>query len=120
MKDLQLHTENMRQNLELTQGLVFSQRVLLALIDKGLSRQKAYEMVQRNAMKAWKQKMSFLNLLESDTEVTSKLTRKELETIFDYIFFLKHVDTIFKRLGLMKTSRTATSTKSSIRKPKAL
>ncbi|MFC1905513.1 adenylosuccinate lyase [Chloroflexota bacterium] len=100
MKDLQLHAENMRQNLELTQGLVFSQRVLIAMIDKGLSRQKAYEIVQRNAMKAWKQKTSFLGLLKSDTEVTTKLSESELTTIFDYSFFTKHVDTIFKRLGL--------------------
>jgi adenylosuccinate lyase len=120
MKDLQLHTENMQQNLELTQGLVFSQRVLLALIDKGLSRQKAYEMVQRNAMKSWKQKTSFFNLLKSDTEVASKLTRKELETIFNYNFFLKHIDTIYKRLGLAQKNKGAKSTKKSIRKPKAL
>jgi adenylosuccinate lyase len=119
MKDLQLHTENMHQNLELTQGLVFSQRVLLALIDKGLSRQKAYELVQRNAMKAWKQKTSFSNLLKSDTEVMSQLTRKELDAIFDYNFFLKYVDTIFKRLGLEQTIK-ATTTRSSVRTPKAL
>ena len=119
MKDLQLHTENMHHNLELTQGLVFSQRVLLALIDKGLSRQKAYELVQRNAMKAWKQKTSFSSLLKSDTEVMSQLSRKELEAIFDYDFFLKHVDTIFKRLGLEQT-RKATTTRSSVRTPKAL
>ncbi len=105
MKDLQVHVENMQKNLELTQGLVFSQRVLIALIDKDLSRQKAYELVQRNAMKAWKQRTSFLNLLTSDAEVTAKLSRAELETLFDYNFFLKHVDTIFKRLGLEKAKK---------------
>ena len=92
----------MRFNLELTQGLIFSQRVLIALIDKGLSRQKAYELVQRNATKAWKQRTSFLNLLKADEEVIDKLSESELEAVFDYNLFLKHVDTIFQRLGLNK------------------
>jgi adenylosuccinate lyase len=102
IKDLQVYSENMRHNLELTQGLVFSQRVLIALIDKGLTRQEAYELVQRNAMKAWKQKTSFLNLLKADPEVIAELSKSELEAIFDYNFFLEHVDTIFQRLGLNK------------------
>jgi len=106
MKELQIHTENMRRNLELTQGLVFSQRVLLALIDKGLSRQKAYALVQRNAMTAWKQKTPFLGLLKTDKEVTDKLPSKEMETLFDYNYFLKHVDAVFKRLGLARTKKT--------------
>jgi adenylosuccinate lyase len=102
IKNLQVRTENMRLNLELTQGLIFSQRVLIALIDKGLSRQKAYELVQRNATKAWKQRTSFLNLLKADKEVIDKLSESELEAVFDYNLFLKHVDTIFQRLGLNK------------------
>jgi adenylosuccinate lyase len=100
MKGLKVYPENMRRNLELTQGLVFSQRVLIALIDKGLSRQKAYELVQRNAMKAWKQRTSFLDLLMADAEVMSNLSQKELKPLFDYNHFIKHVDKIFKRLGL--------------------
>lgn len=100
IKNLQVHTENMRHNLELTQGLVFSQRVLISLIDKGLTRQKAYELVQRNAMKAWKQRTSFLDLLKADSEVMDTLSEPELEAIFDYNLFLEHVDTIFQRLGL--------------------
>ena len=109
IKDLKVYPENMRRNLELTQGLIFSQRVLLALIDKGLSREEAYEMVQRNAMEAWQQKKSFLPLLEADNRVTAHLTRSELESLFDYNYYLKHVDSIFERLGLTKpksTSRT--------------
>jgi adenylosuccinate lyase len=102
IKNLQVHTENMRHNLELTQGLVFSQRVLIALIDKGLTRQKAYELVQRNATKAWKQQTSFLDLLKADSEVMDTLSEPELEAIFDYNLFLEHVDTIFQRLGLNK------------------
>src|SRR4030042_1544484 len=83
MKGLQVYPENMRRNLEVTQGLVFSQRVLISLIDKGLSRQKAYKLVQRNAMKAWKQRTSFLDLLMADTEVMAHLSEKELKSLFD-------------------------------------
>jgi adenylosuccinate lyase len=86
--------------VELTKGLVFSQRVLLALIDKGLSRQKAYDLVQRNAMKAWKERADFLQLLEADSEVTVSLPPAKLESLFDYQYYLKHVDHIFERLGL--------------------
>lgn len=100
MKGLQVYPENMRRNLELTQGLVFSQRVLIALIEKAITRQKAYELVQRNAMKAWKQKISFLDLLKADPEVTAHLPQKELEPLFDYSYFTKHVDEVFQRLGL--------------------
>ena len=104
IKDLKVYPENMRRNLELTQGLIFSQRVLLALIGKGLSREEAYEMVQRNAMEAWQQKKSFLSLLEADNRVTAHLTRSELESLFDYSYYLKHVDSIFERLGLTQPS----------------
>jgi len=104
IKDLKVYPENMRRNLELTQGLIFSQRVLLALIDKGLSREEAYEMVQRNAMEAWRQKKSFLSLLEADNRVTAHLTRSELESLFDYNYYLKHVDSIFERLELVSPS----------------
>ena len=105
MKGLQVYPENMRHNLEITQGLVFSQRVLIALIDKGLSRQKAYELVQRNAMKAWKQKTSFLDLLKADAEIMAQLSESELELLFDYSYFLNHVDKVFKRLGLVERKR---------------
>ena len=105
MKGLQVYPENMRRNLELTQGLVFSQRVLISLIDKGLSRQKAYELVQRNAMKAWRQKASFLDLLMADTEVMAHLSEKELKSLFDYNYFTKHVDKVFQRLGLTEKKR---------------
>ncbi len=104
IKELKVYPENMRRNLELTQGLIFSQRVLLALIGKGLNREEAYEMVQRNAMEAWQQKKSFLSLLEADNRVTAHLTRSELESLFDYNYYLKHVDSIFERLGLTQPS----------------
>ena len=100
MKGLKVNTDRMMENIKLSQGLVFSQRVLLALIDKGLTRQQAYEMVQRNAMKAWKERTDFLGLLQADSEVIGYLPASELEPIFDYEYYLKHVDDIFERLGL--------------------
>ena len=103
MKGLQVYPQRMKRNLGLTKGLVFSQRVMLALIDKGLSRQKAYELVQRNAMKAWKGNKNFLSLLKADPEVTAALPQSELEPLFDYQYYLRYVDEIFKRLGLTET-----------------
>lgn len=105
MKGLQVYPENMKRNLEITQGLVFSQNVMLALVSKGLSRQKAYELTQRNAMEAWKSRTPFLKLLKSDPDVSSRLNAKELDDLFDYRRFLKHIDTIFERLGLLKKTR---------------
>jgi adenylosuccinate lyase len=102
MKGLQVYPDNMRRNLELTQGLVFSQNVMLALVGKGLSRQEAYKLTQRNAMQAWETRAPFLKLLKADTEVMQHLNSKELASIFDYHLFVKHVDTIFERLGLLK------------------
>ncbi|MBM3132845.1 MAG: adenylosuccinate lyase, partial [Chloroflexi bacterium] len=85
--------------LEVTRGLIFSQRVLTELIEKkGMSRQQAYEIVQRNSMRAWKNGEAFLTLLQADPDVT--LTREELKKIFDYNYYLKNVDAIFQRVGL--------------------
>ena len=102
IKGLEIYRPRMKKNMELTKGLVFSQRVMLALIDKGLKRQKAYELVQRNAMKAWKGNKGFLNLLKADNEVTAVLPQAELEPLFDYQYYLRHVDEIFERLGLTR------------------
>jgi adenylosuccinate lyase len=102
MSRLQVYPQRMKKNIELTKGLIFSQRVMLALIDKGLSRQKAYELVQRNAMKAWKGKKSLLKLLTADTEVITVLPPKELESLFDYQYYLRYIDDIFGRLGLTR------------------
>ncbi|MBI2836389.1 MAG: adenylosuccinate lyase [Chloroflexi bacterium] len=100
MAKLNVYPRQMKKNLELTKGLVFSQRVMLALIEKGLSRQKAYGMVQRNAMKSWQAGRNFLTLLKGDEEVTATLPSDELEKLFDYQYYLRHVDDIFHRLGL--------------------
>ncbi|MDP6141960.1 MAG: adenylosuccinate lyase [Dehalococcoidales bacterium] len=103
MDDLQVYPLKMRKNLELTKGLVFSQRVMLALIDKGLNRQGAYKLVQRIAMKAWKTNRNFFNLLKADKEVTAILPQSQLEPLFNYQYYLRYVDEIFKRLGLTET-----------------
>jgi adenylosuccinate lyase len=100
MSGLQVFPKRMKKNLELTKGLVFSQRVMLALINKGLSRQKAYELVQRNAMKTWTGSRSFLVLLKNDSEVMAVTDAKELESVFDYQYYLGHINEIFNRLGL--------------------
>jgi adenylosuccinate lyase len=103
IKGLQVFPARMKRNLEMTRGLVFSQRVMLALIEKDLSRQKAYELIQRNAMKAWKGNKEFLGLLKADAEVTAVLPEAELAPLFDYQYYLRYVDDIFERLGLTKT-----------------
>ncbi len=103
MKGLRVYPENMRHNIELTHGVIFSQRVLLALIDKGLIREDAYKIVQDNAMKAWEKGRSFLSLLEVDRRVADHLSKKELNSLFDYGYYTSHVDDIFRRLKLTKT-----------------
>jgi len=102
MSQLQIYPQRMKRNIGLTKGLIFSQRVMLALIDKGLSRQKAYELVQRNTMKAWKGNKSFLSLLKADTEVTAALSKEELEPLFDEQYYLRYIDDIFEQLGLTR------------------
>ena len=97
---LLVYPKRMEKNLGLTKGLVFSQRVMLSLIDKGLSRQQAYKLVQHNAMKAWQGNKNYLKLLKADTEITAVLSPSELESLFDYNFYLRYIDDVFKRLGL--------------------
>jgi adenylosuccinate lyase len=100
MNGLQVYPERMKENLGMTRGLVFSQRVMLTLIEKGLGREEAYRLVQANAMKAWQDRASFLEVLSADHEVTRHLSRAELEGIFDYAYYIRHVDAVFERLGL--------------------
>ena len=95
---LVVYPEAMKANLESLGGLVHSQRVMLALVDKGMSREDAYEAVQRNAMKAWSSKSDFLALLEKDAVVSQRLPPAELRALFDLGYHLKHVDTIFRRV----------------------
>ncbi|MCI1576651.1 MAG: adenylosuccinate lyase [Weizmannia coagulans] len=100
VKNLTVFPENMKRNMDKTLGLIYSQRVLLALIDKGMSREAAYDTVQPKAMESWEKQVPFKELLKKDPAIQSRLTEAELEECFDYHYHLKHVDTIFDRLGL--------------------
>ena len=93
-----VYPENMQKNLDRLGGLIHSQRVLLALTQKGISREDSYKFVQRNAMPVWRGEGDFLTLLKKDAEVSKALSDKELEELFDLGYHLKHVDTIFNRV----------------------
>jgi adenylosuccinate lyase len=95
---LVVYPENMRKNLDRLGGLIHSQRVLLALTQKGVSREDAYAFVQRNAMPVWRGEGDFLNLLKADKEVSRALTQAELEALFDLDYHFKQVDVIFDRV----------------------
>jgi adenylosuccinate lyase len=95
---LVVYPENMRRNLDRLGGLVHSQRVLLALTQKGVSREDAYAAVQRNAMKVWREDGRFIDLLKADPDVRPHLTDAELAELFDDAYHFKHVDTIFARV----------------------
>jgi adenylosuccinate lyase len=95
---LVIYPENMRKNLDKLGGLVHSQRVLLALTQKGVSREDAYALVQRNAMPVWRGEGDFRTLLGADKEVAAKLLPAELDELFDLNYHFKHVDTIFRRV----------------------
>ena len=88
----------MKKNLDALGGLVHSQRVLLALTQKGLARERAYTLVQRNAMPVWRGEGNFLDLLKKDADVKAVLSDAELEDLFDLGYHLKHVDFIFNRV----------------------
>ncbi|MCP3677679.1 MAG: adenylosuccinate lyase, partial [Deltaproteobacteria bacterium] len=98
VRDLVVYPKNMEKNLHLLQGLIFSQKVLLALVDKGESRENAYLLVQRNAMQVWKGKGDFKSLLKRDREVTKRLKVREINACFDMSSHLANVDHIFKRV----------------------
>lgn len=101
MRGLRVYPERMAQNIELTKGLLFSQRVLLALVEKGSSREDAYKIVQGNSAKTWDEDKDFRELIKSDSEVTSQISKAELDGIFDYKYYVRHVDEIFQRVGLI-------------------
>jgi adenylosuccinate lyase len=95
---LVIYPGTMQKNLDRLAGLVHSQRVLLALIGKGVAREDAYRLVQRNAMKVWAGEGDFLSLLETDSDVRKHLDATELKENFDLDYHFKHVDTIFQRV----------------------
>ena len=98
LEGLHVYPKRMKENMARSYGLFNSQRVMLALVDKGLSRERAYEIVQNNAMKSWKTGNQFRKLLSQDREVRKYLKAKEIESIFDLKYYLKNVDYIFKRV----------------------
>lgn len=100
IENLLVYPENMMKNIEQTNGLVFSQAILLELAKKGISREKAYSFVQRNAMKCWQTKEPYKNLLSKDPEISEFLSDSEIEQLFSYEKYIKNVDYIYKRIGI--------------------
>jgi adenylosuccinate lyase len=101
VRGLVVYPERMRQNMELTCGVVFSQRVLLALVEKGMSRQEAYPIVQRAGHLALSERRPFRELIECEPEVSARLSAEELDSIFDYAYYTREVDKSFARMGLL-------------------
>ncbi|OHX50330.1 adenylosuccinate lyase [Planococcus salinarum] len=100
VKNLTVFPENMKRNMDSTLGLIYSQRVLLTLIDKGMAREAAYDTVQPCAMEAWENQTHFRKVVEANDTITSQLSKEELDDCFDYNHHLQQVDMIFNRLGL--------------------
>ncbi|MBW1945814.1 MAG: adenylosuccinate lyase, partial [Deltaproteobacteria bacterium] len=98
VKDLVVYPDHMAENLKKTKGLIFSQQALTKLVEKGIERQRAYELVQRIAMKVWESSQEFKGLIMEDREIAKYLSRKEIEGIFDLDYHLKYVDDIFHRV----------------------
>ena len=100
IENLLVYPDNMRKNLDLTGGLIFSQEVLLALVKKGTVREDAYAMVQRNAMQVWEKKKDFKVLIKADDEISALLNDDEIDSLFDLNKVMKNINKIYKRLGL--------------------
>ena len=90
----------MLADMEKTGGLIYSQRIMLAIVDKGVLREDAYKWVQRNAMKRWMEGEDFRTNVEKDEDILKYLTKEEIDNCFDYQYFLRHIDKIFERFGL--------------------
>lgn len=101
LSGLVVHPEQMRENLEITHGLIYSQPILLKLIEKGLTREEAYRLVQSNAMQVWEKKENFVNLLKKDEAVMQYLSGAEIDLICNLENRLKNVNYIFKKLNLL-------------------
>ncbi|MDY2548779.1 adenylosuccinate lyase [Enterococcus casseliflavus] len=100
VKNLTVFPENMKRNMNATFGLIYSQRVMLKLIDHGMTREQAYDLVQPKTAQAWNEQTDFRPLLEADPAITDVLSKADLDDAFDYNHHLKQVDTIFERVGL--------------------
>jgi adenylosuccinate lyase len=101
VEGLVVRPERMRRNLEASHGLFFSQRLLLALVESGLERSEAYELVQRNAMRAWEEEQDFPALARSDSAISAQLDAAALDAVFDLEAYTRHVDVVFDRLSVL-------------------
>ena len=101
VRGLHVYPERMKQNVESTRGVLFSQRVLLALVEKGLAREDAYQIVHRLSMVSWQEEKDLRDLLRSEPDVTAHLSISELDALFDYGYYVRHVDYVFHRAGLL-------------------
>ena len=90
----------MKANIEKTGGLIFSQRILISLVNKGIDRDNAYRWVQRNAMKKWLNNEDFRENVHKDEDITKYLSSKEIDDCFDYAYYLRNIDVIMKRFGI--------------------
>jgi adenylosuccinate lyase len=107
IRDLQVFPDRMWANVESSRGLIFSQRVLLALVDKGLAREDAYKIVQRNTAQSWDRNEDFRELIKSDGEALAHLSAEELVEIFDYRYYTRYVDHTFQRIGFLPSEGSA-------------
>ena len=107
VRDLRVFPDRMWANVESSRGLVFSQRTLLALVDKGLAREDAYKIVQRNAMRSWDDNQDFRDLLKTDPEAKASLSAEEMDEIFDYGYYTRYIDENFQRIGLLRSKVNA-------------
>ncbi len=107
IRDLQVFPDRMWTNVESSRGLIFSQRVLLALVDKELAREDAYKIVQRNTARSWDRNEDFRDLIKSDGEVLASLSAEELDEVFDYRYYTRYVDHTFQRIGFLPAEGSA-------------
>ncbi|GAI80033.1 unnamed protein product, partial [marine sediment metagenome] len=98
LKNLTVDEKRLKRNIDMTKGLIFSQSILLKLIEKGMSREDAYKIVQSDAMKVWKDEKDFLTVLLGDKKIKKLLTRNELESCFDINYYLKNIEYIYKKV----------------------
>ena len=106
LRGMRVYPDRMWTNMESTKGLLFSQRALLALVEKGMSREESYELIQRHAHYAWDNDQDFRELLRNDVNVSALLPGDEMEELFDYGYYLRHLNAIFNRLGLDQSECT--------------
>ncbi|MBI4651403.1 adenylosuccinate lyase [Candidatus Desantisbacteria bacterium] len=100
LENIVVYPENMIKNLNRTRGLIFSQRAMLSLVDKGFTREEAYKIIQRNALLVWDKDTDFRTLLLNDTEINKNLTEQDIDKIFDLNYYLRNIEKIFKRVGI--------------------